>query len=81
MIYLSILEQSKSEDVCMVFITTEANLSKESQIINIKVIHFVYDVQYKFETFPDLCTNRSLQSVGILLICQGKKGILLYVFY
>lgn len=65
----------------MAFITTEANMSTESQISNIKVIHFVFDVQYTFETFPVLCTNRSLQSVGILLICQGKTGISLYVFY
>lgn len=65
----------------MTFITTEANMSTESQISNIKVIHFIFDVQYNYETFPVLCTDRSLQSVEIMLICRRKAGISLYVFY
>lgn len=59
----------------MTFITSEANMSAESQISNIKVRHFVFDVQYNHETVPVVCTNRNSQNVGIILICQGKTGI------
>lgn len=77
-----LLDQSKSENVCMGFIRTVKNMSAESQIKVIEVKYFAFDVQYNYELKPSSCEFRgNLQHVEMMLICRGKTGTGLFYIY
>lgn len=66
----------------MGFMTTVKNMSAESQISNVEVKYFAFDVQYNYELKPSSCEFKgNLQHVEMMLICRGKTGTGFFVIY
>lgn len=66
----------------MGFMTTVKNMSAESQISNVEVKYFAFDVQYNYELKPASCVFKgNLQHVEMMLICHGKTGTCTGLFY
>lgn len=66
----------------MGFMTTVKNMSAESQISNVEVKYFAFDVQYNSELKPSSCEFKgNLQHVEMMLICRGKTGTGLFYIY
>lgn len=72
----NVLDQSKSNDICMGFMTTVENISAKAQINNVEVKYFAFDVQYSYQPKRVLCEiDRNMQTVDMMLICRGGTGI------
>lgn len=59
----------------MGFMTTVKNMSAESQISNVEVKYFAFDVQYNYKLKPSSCEiDVNLQHVEMIMMCRGKTG-------
>lgn len=71
-----IVENSSTGELCMVFMTPDYSLYAWSQISNVHVKYESFGIESNIRIAKPPCSSdRYLQNVELILICQGKKGI------
>lgn len=71
-----ILENSSTGEFCLAFMTPDYSLYAWSQISNVHVKYESFGIESSIRIAKPPCSSdRYLQNVELILICQGKKGI------
>eukprot|EP00105_Crassostrea_gigas_P041021 XP_019925169.1 PREDICTED: uncharacterized protein LOC105333913 [Crassostrea gigas] len=69
-------ENSSTGELCMVFMTPDYTLYAWSQISIVHVKYESFGIENSIRIAKPPCSSdRYLQNVELILICQGKKGI------